>query len=62
LGEQIDAPVCWRMLSAVLARATASRRIDRIAHENVGIIVKPIPSPNRKRSTLVSQYEVSAPI
>ena len=58
----IEAPVCWRMLSAVLPRATASLRIDCIAPVKVGIMVKPIPKPNTNRSTLVPTYDVSGPI
>ncbi len=49
----IDAPVCWRMFSVVLARATAGPRIDCIARVNTGIIVRPIPMPNTNRSTLI---------
>ena len=50
----IEAPVCWRMFSEVVPRATASLRIVCIAPENVGIIVKPMPRPKMNRSMLVA--------
>ena len=49
----IDAPTCWMMLSAVLARATAARRSVCMAPDMIGIIVEPIPMPKTK-STMLS--------